>query len=201
MGKTLIKIGPADHGRPMSLVEFEHAGVQEGYLYELSRGIITVSDVPGWLHMMILQAIKDRLYFYKMSHRGHIHVINAGAECKLLIPAFESERHPDLSLYLTQPPPIHNATLRHHWFPEIVIEVVSPSSRKRDYEEKPEEYLRLGVKEYGIVDSRDGVMVVMKRVRNRWSQSRIEPPATYRTRLLPGLDFSVADVFRAAGLI
>ena len=38
MGKTLIKIGPADHGRPISLEEFEHAKVQEGYLYELAGG-------------------------------------------------------------------------------------------------------------------------------------------------------------------
>jgi hypothetical protein len=201
MGKTLIKIGPADHGRPMSLAVFEHAKVQEGYLYELSRGIITVSDVPGRPHMLELNAVKEQLYFYKPTHPGRIQFINPGGECKLLVPAFESERHPDLSVYLTEPPPINNANLWHHWFPEIVIEVVSPSSRKRDYEEKPEEYLRLGAREYWIIDGRDKVMVVMKRVRNRWSKSRIAPPAIYRTRLLPGLEFSCADVFRAAGLI
>ena len=44
-------------------------------------------------------------------------------------------------------------------------------------------------------------MAVMKRVRSRWSESRIEPPAIYRTRLLPGLEFSCEDVFRTAGLI
>jgi Uma2 family endonuclease len=98
-------------------------------------------------------------------------------------------------------PPIDNASLWRHWFPEIVIEFVSPSSRRRDFEEKPEEYLRLGVKEYWIVDGRDKVMIVMRRVRNRWVESRIEPPAIYRTRLLPGLELSVGDVFRAAGLM
>jgi len=200
MGKTLIKIGPADHGRPMSLAEFEHAKAQEGYRYELSRGVITVSDVPNRLHLLLLFAIQQQLYAYQLTRPGLILLILTGAECKLLIPALESERHPDLSLYLTEPPPIENATLWHHWFPEIVIEVVSPSSRKRDYEEKPEEYLRLGAKEYWIVDGRDKVMVVMKRVRNRWADSRIEPPATYRTRLLPGLEFSCGEVFRAAGL-
>lgn len=201
MGKTLIKIGPADHGRPMSLAEFEHAEVQEGYLYELSRGIITVSDVPNRLHMLILDAIKRQLYAYLLTRPGLTSMLLTGAECKLLVPALESERHPDLSLYLTEPPRIENANLWHHWFPEIVIEVVSPTSRKRDYEEKPEEYLRLGAREYWIVDGRDKVMVVMKRVRNRWSESRIEPPAIYRTRLLPGLEFSCEDVCRAAGLI
>jgi Putative restriction endonuclease len=201
MGKTLIRIGPADHGRPMSLAEFEHAKVQEGYLYELSRGIITVSDVPNRRPMLLLNAVKDQLYLYKLTQRGRIYAINTGGECKLLVPAFESERHPDLSLYLTEPPLIENANLWHHWFPEIVIEVVSPSSRKRDYEEKPEEYLRLGAKEYWIVDGGKKVMVVMRRVRNRWVETTITPPEIYRTRLLPGLEFSIEAVFRAAGLI
>jgi hypothetical protein len=201
MGKTLIKIGPADHGRVMSLKEFEHAEVQEGYLYELSRGIITVSDVPNRRPMMLLNAAKDQPYLYKLTHPGRIHAVNTGGECKLLVPAFESERHPDLSLYLTEPPPIENATLWRHWFPEIIIEVISTSSRKRDYEEKPDEYFRLGAKEYWIIGGRDKVLVVMRRVRNRWVESRVEPPAIYQTRLLPGLEFSIGDVFRAAGLM
>ena len=47
MSTQTIKIGPADHGRRMSLADFEHAEVQEGLLYELGRGVIIVSDVPG----------------------------------------------------------------------------------------------------------------------------------------------------------
>jgi hypothetical protein len=200
MGKTLIKIGPTDHGRPISLAEFEHAKVQEGYLYELSRGIITVSDVPNRPHMLQLAGAKRQLYAYELSHPGRKLLIATGAECKLLVPAFESERHPDLSLYLTEPPPINNATLWRHWFPELVIEIVSPSSRRRDYEEKPEEYMRLGAKEYWIIDGGEKVMIVMRRVRNRWVESTIEPPTIYRPRLLPGLEFSCEAVFRAAGI-
>ncbi len=76
MGKTLIKIGPTDHGRPMSLAEFEHAKVQEGYLYELSRGIITVSDVPNRRHMLQLIAIRRQLYaLQRYSTRGGSPVI------------------------------------------------------------------------------------------------------------------------------
>ncbi len=200
MGKTLIKIGPADHGRPMSLAEFEHAKVEEGYLYELGRGIITVSDVPNRLHMLQLagEAGSSTPTSYRIQDASSSSP--RGAECKLLVPAFESERHPDLSLYLTEPPPINNATLWRHWFPEIVIEIVSPSSRRRDYEEKPEEYLRLGVKEYRIFDGGEKVMIVMRRVRNRWVESTIEPPTIYRPRLLPGLEFSCEAVFRDAGI-
>ena len=111
MGKTLIKIGPADHGRRMSLEEFEHAEVQEGYLYELSRGIITVSDVPNRLHLLQLVAIRDQLQAYESLHPGRIHVIAGGSECKLLIPALDSERHPDLAVYLTLRRRIEDARL------------------------------------------------------------------------------------------
>jgi Uma2 family endonuclease len=200
MGKTLIKIGPTDHGRPMSLAEFEHAEVQEGYLYELSRGIITVSDVPEGRHALQLNTIRRQLVLYDVLHPGRVASILGGGDCKLLIQGLESERQPDVAIYLSPPPDIDSKNLWSEWIPEIVIEIVSPSSRKRDYKEKPEELLRLGVKEYWIIDSRDKVMVVMRRVRNRWVETRVEPPAIYQTRLLPGLEFSCGDVFRAAGI-
>ena len=44
--KSKAKIGPQDHGRTMSLKAFEFVQVKEGYLYELARGYIVVSEVP-----------------------------------------------------------------------------------------------------------------------------------------------------------
>ncbi len=85
------------------------------------------------------------------------------------------------------------------WVPEIVVEVVSPSSRHRDYQEKPEEYLRLGVSEYWIIDADEGLMKVLRRSRGRWVEYPVRPPAGYRTRLLPGFEFSIEAVFQAAG--
>jgi hypothetical protein len=38
-----IFIGPADHGRKMTLEEFMEAEVEEGYRYELARGRRTAS--------------------------------------------------------------------------------------------------------------------------------------------------------------
>ena len=85
--------------------------------------------------------------------------------------------------------------------PEIVIEVVSSSSRKRDYDEKPAEYLRFGVKEYWIVDADIRALVVLRRSRGRWIETKVSPPRIYRSKLLPGLEFSIASVFKAAGLV
>jgi Uma2 family endonuclease len=200
MSKTAIKIGPADNGRRMSLEDFEQAEEQGGYLYELSRGIITVSDVPNRLHLFLVAGMRNVLQAYMAIQAGRIQIIAAGNECKLLIGDFESERHPDLALYLTPAPEIDDETLWKVWIPEIEIEVVSRYSRKRDYEEKPEEYLRIGVKEYWIVDAEKQVMVVMRRSRGRWALTTVKPPDIYRTRLLPGLEFSIEAVFDAVGI-
>ena len=41
-----IRIGPADHGRRMSLEEFREAEEEEGYRYELARGVLEVTLCP-----------------------------------------------------------------------------------------------------------------------------------------------------------
>jgi hypothetical protein len=40
----ILKLGPVDHGRTMTLEEFLKAEVQEGFRYELARGV----ELTGW---------------------------------------------------------------------------------------------------------------------------------------------------------
>ncbi|MGO9921115.1 MAG: Uma2 family endonuclease [Isosphaeraceae bacterium] len=201
MSKTITKVGPADHGRRMSLDDFEEAEGEDGYLYELSRGVVTVVEIPHPFHFRLVDAIDRQLRAYLYQYPGRIVAIGGGAECKLLIEGLQSERHPDLAVYKTAQPDAKTAReIWRRWVPEIVIEVASRRSRNRDYGQKPEEYLRLGVKEYWIVDAEKRATIVMRRSRGRWIERTIRPPAGYRTRLLPGLVFSCSAVFETAGL-
>ena len=52
MSTATILIGPEHHGQRMSLEDFETAEAREGHLYELSRGVVTVIDVPGRRHLL-----------------------------------------------------------------------------------------------------------------------------------------------------
>lgn len=195
---TTTTIGPSDHGRLMSLDEFDRAEGREGYRYELSRGVITVVDVPRPRHLALVSAARRQFAAYDLAHPGRIHGLAGGSDCKILIAELDSERHPDLAIYQTSPPE-EGEDVWSQWVPEIVIEVVSPSSRRRDYEEKPEEYLRFGVLEYWIIDADERAMLVHRRSRGRWAGRTICPPDLYRTRLLPGFDFACGAVFEAAG--
>jgi Uma2 family endonuclease len=195
MSKTTTEIGPADHGRRMTLDEFDHAEGRDGHGYELARGVITVVEVPNARHLAQLNAIRRQIHRYDAANPGVIHTIAGGGDCKILIAGLDSERHPDLAIYKTSPP---DEDLWSQWVPEIVIEIVSPSSRHRDYEEKPAEYLLFGVTEYWIVDADEARLVVLRRSRGRWSELIVRPPDAHRSRLLPRFEFACGPVFEAA---
>jgi Uma2 family endonuclease len=69
-----------------------------------------------------------------------------------------------------------------------VVEVVSEGGEDRDYNEKREEYLRVGVTEYWILDPRTRVMKVLQRAGDVWGEVTVAADATYRPHLLPGLE-------------
>jgi Uma2 family endonuclease len=196
MPKAIVKVGPADHGKRMSLEDFDKAEVQDGYFCELGRRVIVVSDVPGPKHFAPVDEIRQQLAEYRANRRSLIYRIGAASDCKLLLWNLESERHPDIVVYRDPPESVDD--LWSNWIPDIVIEVVSLSSAVRDYEEKRKEYLRFGVKEYWIVDADRQELLALRRSGNRWRDVVVRPPDKYTTRLLPGFELDVAAVFKAA---
>jgi Uma2 family endonuclease len=197
MATAVIRLGPGDHGRRMSLADFEHAQVEEGYLYELGRGVVIVSDVPNPPHLAQVNVIRMQLMAYALAKKLHPFTIASGSECKVLVEQLESERHPDLAIYRTSPPTADSEAWA-TWVPELVVEVVSADSRDRDSQEKPEEYLAFGVKEYWIFDAEREEMTVLRRTRGKWKEQVIRPPQKYASRLFPGLEVDCALVFEAA---
>jgi Uma2 family endonuclease len=201
MIKTLVKVGPADHGKRMSLEDFDKAETQEGFLYELSRGIITVSDVPKRRHLAQIQALRRQISGYDLTHPGLIDPIAAGSECKILLTELESERHPDIAINKTSSALHDEETLWATWIPDVGVEVVSPGSEHRDYVEKKEEYFLFGVTEYWIVDFAQVKLTVLQRHGSRWREEEIRPPARYTSRVLPGFTLDIAAVFEAANQV
>ena len=198
--QTKARVGPSDSGRQMSLADFENAEPQEGFLYELGRGVVVVSEVPNPNHFAQVNAARRQFSIYEIAHPDSIHAIATGSECKILIAGFESERHPDLALYKT-PPPRTDSEVWAVWVPELVVEVVSPGSRDRDHVEKREEYLQFGILEYWIIDRDRQALFALRRSRGRWAERVVTREQVYDTPLFPGLAFSLALVFQAADAV
>src|SRR5215203_5306238 len=135
-----IIVGPGDHGRRMTLDEFDTAEAVDGRLYELSRGEVVVTDVLNPPHAQAVDALRQQLSEYRGKNPGLIQKLLSGSECKILVDPTQSERHPDLAVYKT-PPPAMDSSVWSVWVPELVVEVVSPDSVDRDYTEKAEDYL------------------------------------------------------------
>lgn len=196
MHKVVTIVGPADHGRQMTLDEFDQAEGTSGSLYELSRGVVTVVDVPGVRHFAQVNSLNRQFRGYDITNPGRIYAIAGGSDCKILLQDLQSERHPDVAVYMKPPPEDENVWAI--WVPEIVVEVISPGSEKRDYEEKPEEYLQFGISEYWVVDGAKGEMLVHRRVGGRWRKQIVRPTdERYQTQLLPGFALDLAAVFAA----
>jgi Uma2 family endonuclease len=195
---TKPKIGLRHHGRKMSLRGFEFAQVEEGYIAELARGYLIVWESASYYHSM--QSARIRSYFgrYSCENPEAIYIALNGVDCKLLIPVWDSERHPDLAVYLSKPKGPQNRTLWRSWIPELVIEVVSEGSRDRDYTEKRDEYWTLGIKEYWIVDAHLEQVLALKRGRSQWTEKTLGPKDTCETKLLPGFQLPCQAIFDVA---
>ncbi len=189
---TATKIGPRDHGRRMTLDEFVAAEGTDGYLYELARGIVVVTQVPGISHGWIVERIGDVFAFYKRDNPGRIIYRSAGSDCRLRLQGMQSDRHPDQAVYLTPPP--RGKRTWHRWVPAIVVEVVSKRGEDRDYVEKREEYLRSGILEYWIFDPYRRKLLVLARELDVWAERELGEADRYETGLLPGLEIFVGEI-------
>jgi Uma2 family endonuclease len=185
-------VGPDSHGLAMAFDDFIRADHVEGWLYELARGIVIATEVPGIHHGRIVSRFTELFVLYAVAHPDVINYRAGGGECRLRLPGMKSDRHPDQAIYLHPDPKGPGVWTR--WVPQIVVEVVSRSGEDRDYVEKREEYLRIGVLEYWILDAHRRRMLVLRRAGDVWEENLLGEACVHRTELLPGLEASVGDL-------
>jgi Uma2 family endonuclease len=191
---AITEIGPEHHGTNMSLDEFARVEGRPGHRYELQQGVIQVVDVPGLPHGLVVQAIRNQLCSYQIDRPEKVYYIAAGSDAALRMPQLQSERHPDITVYLTRPPVADDHPWE-HWAPDLVVEVVSSSSEERDYVVKRDEYLKAGVRLYWIVDPQQRTALVLTRRGDTWREERLTKASVLATALLPGLEIKLAEVF------
>jgi Uma2 family endonuclease len=86
--------------------------------------------------------------------------------------------------------------------PDLVVEVLSPGTRRVDLRLKRDLFEREGVIEYWVIDPNEGTIDVMRREGSRLLQcERLEQTRgdVLTTSLLPGLEIAVAKLFRLPG--
>src|SRR5438128_1891311 len=100
---TMVKLGPGDHGRPMTLDEFHAADATEGYQYELIDGKLYVSPLPDLPQNRVEEWIAFALRLYA---RAHPEVINyVSTKARVFVPGRPgvTNPEPDVTAYHTYP--------------------------------------------------------------------------------------------------
>jgi Uma2 family endonuclease len=188
---TPLRIGPADHGRAMTLEEFREAEELDGYRYELARGVLEVSEVPNDPHGVVVSNLYDAIGGYRRAHPGVILRCGGGNEFRFWLPHMVSGRNPDLGVVLRGAP----KDWRGRRLPTLAAEVVSHSSIKRDYEVKREEYLAYGLLEYWIVDPLKLIVTVVTRHGDAWSEAVFRDEQVIVSLIVPGFATTVAELW------
>lgn len=132
-----------------------HRLPDDGNKYEVVRGELFVTPPPSVGHESIASVLHSILEPYVAAQRlGRIYRPRA------VIRAEGSEVEPDL---MVRPFP---TTKSSRWedapLPILVVEIVSGSTRRRDYGQKRAFYIKLGIPEYWIVDRGDRAIRVVR---------------------------------------
>jgi Uma2 family endonuclease len=196
MATIRIQIGPADHGRRMTLDEFREAEEEEGSRYELARGVLEVNEIPKTPHRRIVSNLFKLAANYDREHPGLIDYFGGGTEVRAWVIGKDIARHPDFGVVFTGAPIDEVGDLQ----PGLVAEVVSPGSKKRDYQEKRQDYLVYGIREYWIVDPLVRQVTVLERQGEGadavWVERVLRDGDVIASGLLPGLAATVADLWQ-----
>ena len=193
--KQTAPYGPRDAGAIMTLDEFEEADFELGYRYELIHGVLVVTPPPLEEERDANEELGRWLRNYQESHpqgksldltlpEQNVRTIGQNRRCDRVVWAGLGRR------------PRSRGPVSRRDVPTIVVEFPSSRSadRRRDYEEKKNEYRDIGVREYWIVDRFRRTLTVYHRRGARWVKRLVQEDETYRTPLLPGFELPLAKL-------
>lgn len=162
--------------------------------YELLNGRLVMNPPAGWPHGEVEARLVRRLgNAVEPLGLGRILGSSQGFE----LPSGDT-LEPDASFVSTArweaSPPSLGRFLR--VVPDLVAEILSPSTAARDRGEKKGAYARAGVREYWLVDPRARMVTVFGSLGDRFDRGRVyEDGETVESVVVPGLRIAVAELF------
>lgn len=159
--------------------------------YEIYNGrLISMAPAPDFSHQQIAARLHLLLAgFVKPRQLGEV----AFAPVDVVF-AEDNTAQPDL-LFIAKE---NLGMVRRSVFgaPDLVVEILSPSSIRRDRYEKLEQYARFGVKEYWVIDPANRSFEILTNQNDRFVvHSSAAETGTVESKILAGLIVDLAEVF------
>ena len=159
--------------------------------YELLNGNLMMVPAPNMKHQKVLSRLNRKLGNFTEEHElGNVYV----APCDVVLSDTDVVQPDLLFISRAREDTITDENVR--GAPDLVIEILSPSTADRDLGYKHDLYGRHGVLEYWIVDPMAETVAV-----HRQRDGRLELAETFghrdtlRTALLEGLQLKLDDIF------
>jgi len=165
----------------------------DGRRYEIIDGELYVNPAPSTRHQIAVGNLHALLWnFMRARHTGTVYV----APCDVILSESDVVQ-PDVLWVISA----HSELVTDRAVegaPDLVIEVLSPSSAKLDEKVKRTRYEFFGVPEYWIVDpDRERVRVFRQRGRSLELVSELTGSDALTSPALPGFSIAASDVFHA----
>jgi Uma2 family endonuclease len=189
----VLELGPQSNGMLLSPWEFDDAGFEPGWRYELVYGVLIVNPPPLLQERDPNEELGHWLRTYQESHAQ-----GAALDCTVseqTVSIGPHRRRVDRAIWAGLGRlPDRNET------PTIAVEFVSEGKRnqQRDYEIKRDEYRTAGVREYWIIDRFQQTLTAHRFTRRHETAKVLRRRQTYTTPLLPGFKLPLARLFELA---
>ena len=186
-----LRVGPEDHGRLMTVAEFEDCICEEGFRYELIDGRLYVTYEPDPPEDMIENWLFRRISRYAEQHPDVTNYVTCKARVYVPVKFRVTIPQPDIAAYHDFP--FHLPSRQIRWrnvSPFLVVEILSPNDPHKDLMRNVLLYWQVpSIKEYWVLDGREDpdrpMMLVHRRRALRWHIIEVAYGETYRTKLLP----------------
>ena len=168
----------------------EYYKLEDDQRYEIINGKLIMVPAPGTWHQDWLGDLYSLVRSFVNTNRlGRLFFAPVD-----VVLDHENTVQPDLvfvaakNLGIIQPRAIFGT-------PDLLVEVVSPSSRRRDRHEKMKLYARFGVKEYWIGDADDRSLEILTLERGRYKlRCSAEEKGKLSSLVVTGLKFDLAEI-------
>jgi Uma2 family endonuclease len=195
MATVQLKLGPVDHGRALSLDDFDDAEFAPGHKYEIIDGRLYVSTAPNPAENILEHWLFIKLLAYSTAHTDVLNYVTLRS--RVFVHSRKQATAPEPDIAGFQDFPLGQPIRGLRWqdmSPILVAEVLVEGDPQNDLRRNAELYLEVStIREYWVLDGRDNpdepTLIQHRRHGKRWVVRSFPYGSMFTTKLLP--DFSL----------
>jgi Uma2 family endonuclease len=161
----------------------------DGWRHELVEGELIVSPAPSPLHQLLLYALYGLMHSHVVKRRLGL-LLGAPIDVKF---SDLDGLQPDICFIAAGRAGVLTSRFI-NGAPDLVVEILSPSSTRHDLRTKRERYERFGVREYWVLDP-DSERMLVHRLIDGLYQTELGDQTRIRSEVIDGFVLDVPKLF------